>query len=481
MNQVNTSRVLVSAVLFLTSSADARNFAIGLTRDGEPIEAVEVPAASKTAPLVVLIGKSDRVAEYEAVPQNRRRFRLVAIANLGQAKLAFPPTGVAYKENTESHYLWRWIGTHAPDLVLVDGDDWGLIAALSSGAIPARRLEPSQRLLEAIGNLKPSEARKEMDRRARRSPLQLAKELEIHYGHEWPQAVYVPGMALIGRMRLGHTKDVERIVAPFLAGQDPLDKATGSHFAGHLVFAELAERTGDRRYTELVRKAADFGFDAGQMKEAMPFHNEMSDAIFMSCPILAKAGRLTGERKYFDMASRHFRFMQNLCLRPDGLYRHSPLNEAAWGRGNAFPALGLALTLSDLPTDHPGYAEMLKAFQNLAGALVKAQDENGMWRQVIDKPGAYSEFSATAMIGTALLRGIRRGWLDRVTFQPAVDSAWRAIVTRVHDGGVVVDVCESTGKQKSLADYLQRAAILAKDQRGGGMAFLFATEMAAKR
>ena len=81
----------------------------------------------------------------------------------------------------------------------------------------------------------------------------------------------------------------------------------------------------------------------------MPFHNEMSDAVFMGCPILAKAGKLTGEQKYFDMALRHFRSMANLCRRSDGLYRHSPLNEAAWGRGNAFPALGLALSLTDFP------------------------------------------------------------------------------------------------------------------------------------
>ncbi|HYI97581.1 MAG TPA: hypothetical protein VEX68_28845, partial [Bryobacteraceae bacterium] len=262
MNQVNISQMLMSAVLFLGASAEARNFAIGLTRAGEPIGAVEIPAASQTAPLVVLMSnlESDLVAEYQAIPQNRRRFRLIAIPTANM-KLAFPPTGVAYKENTESHYLWRWIGTHAPDLVLVAGDDWGLIGALG-GNVPARHIEPSQRLLNAVGNLKPSEARKEMDRRLRRTPVQLANELEPHYGHEWPQAVYVPGMALIGRMRLGYTKDVQRIVAPFLAGQDPLDKPTGSHFAGHLVFAELAERTGDRRYVELVRRAADFGFEA---------------------------------------------------------------------------------------------------------------------------------------------------------------------------------------------------------------------------
>ena len=77
----------------------------------------------------------------------------------------------------------------------------------------------------------------------------------------------------------------------------------------------------------------------------MPFHNEMSDAVFMAGPILAATGKLTGERKYFDAAATHFASMRKLCLRDDGIYRHSPLCEAAWGRGNGFPALGLAWAL----------------------------------------------------------------------------------------------------------------------------------------
>ena len=99
-----------------------------------------------------------------------------------------------------------------------------------------------------------------------------------------------------------------------------------------------------------MRKVADLGFDAsGQMLEAVPYNGEFSDSVFMGTVIEAQAGALTGERKYFDMADRHLRFMEKLDLRPDGLYRHQPATDAAWGRGNGFAALGLALTLSELP------------------------------------------------------------------------------------------------------------------------------------
>jgi rhamnogalacturonyl hydrolase YesR len=178
------------------------------------------------------------------------------------------------------------------------------------------------------------------------------------------------------------------------------------------------------------------------------------------------------------MAARHVAFMQKLVLRPDGLYRHSPLTEAAWGRGNAFPALGLALTLAVFPETHAEHDHLVTAFRRHMARLAEFQDSDGMWREVIDEPASYAEFSATAMIATAMLMGVRNGWLDAHAYQPRVDKAWQAVATRVGSEGLLMDVCESTNKQKSLDEYLHRAAILGRDPRGGAMALLFATEMA---
>ena len=119
-----------------------------------------------------------------------------------------------------------------------------------------------------------------------------------------------------------------------------------------------------------MRSAAAGGFtDSGELREFMPLHGGWSDSLFMDVPILAKAGALTGDRRYFDMAVRHVAFMQQIVLRADGLYRHQASADAAWGRGNAFPALGLALTLSEFPRDHPAYPRLLATFQaHMAGA-----------------------------------------------------------------------------------------------------------------
>jgi len=497
------SRLLyVLACLLLPAVALAgERWTIGLSTNGAPIEAVAIAGGSSASPTVLLLGglqgtdrSSDAVdreaAAHEGVPEHERAFRLIAIAraNPDRQPLQFPPSGVAYREHVESHVLWRWIGTHAPDLVLVVGSDQGVVAALSEhgvldiGRIPARFVDDSTPILQSLTEpVTLSDAHRELERRLARSPRELAEELAHVYGHQFSRPNYIEAMALISRLRLGDRDEVAGLLSTYLDGTtDSFARPSQSSLAAHLVFLEYARRTGDDRAKALVLRAAASGFtDNGELREFMPLHGGWSDSLFMDVPILAMAGALTGERRYFDMAARHVAFMQEIVLRPDGLYRHQVSTDAAWGRGNAFPALGLALTLSEFPKEHPSYLRLLASYRAHMAALARVQDENGMWRNVIDRPGAYPEYSATAMIATAMLRGVRNGWLDRGTYEPLVEKAWKAILTRTGADGRLVDVCESTGTRGlSYDDYLHRAAIVGRDDRGGGMAMFLATELA---
>jgi rhamnogalacturonyl hydrolase YesR len=497
-------RLLVFIVSLLAPGAAlaAERWTIGLTTSGAPIEALVVDGAAPASPTVLLLGglqgkdrSTDTVtremAAFEALRQSGRRFRLLAIpiANPDAQPLQFPPTGAAYREHAESHVLWRWIGTHAPDLVVIVGPDSGLGDSLRQevvadvGAMPTRSVDPGAvKILDGLPRrIDASDARRQLERRAARSPQAFAEALAQVYGREFRQPTYIAAMALISRLRLGEQAEVERILASYLNGTtDSFARPSQSSLAAHMLFFELARRTGNERAKQLVVRAANSGFtDSGALREFMPLHGGWSDSLFMDVPILAEAGALTGDRRYFDMAARHVAFMQQIVLRPDGLYRHQASAEAAWGRGNAFPALGLALTLSEFPVDHPAYASLLASFQQHMATLARFQDENGMWRNVIDRPGAYPEYSATAMIATAMLRGINKGWLDRSMYQPLVARAWRAILQRTNADGEMVDVCESTGTRGMTDDdYLHRMAIMGRDDRGGGMAMFLATELA---
>ncbi len=484
--------------------SDSQYRDIGLSPNGTVIRAARVPGPPESPTILVVggitggssaasAGETARLLrQAEDTPPSERAFELLAIplANPDDGELVFPPIGTAYRENAVSHVLWRWIGTHAPDLVIAIGDeDYGLADALLAnavagiGRIPARLIAVED--TRSAGWTLPvpdtaSEASMELEARRRRTPEALARELSAIYGQDFDQLTYLPGMALIGRMRLGHVEEVDRLAAPYI-GRDNLERASSLTLAGHLVFAELAERTGNPDYLELTLAAADLGFDeSGDPLESMPFHGEMSDSFFMAGPLLAKAGKLTGERRYFDMAARHVDYMRGLDLRPDALYRHSPQSEAAWSRGNAFPALGIALMLSEFPSGHPDAERIAGYFAEHMEALVDHQNPDGMWRNVIDIEGAFAEYSSTAMIATAMIRGVEHGWLDAAVYDPHIDAAWKAILTRTGSDGTLVDVCESTNKQETLDDYLARGAILGTDVRGGGMALIFATEMMAR-
>ena len=493
---------IVLCGVFARPMAAAERWSIGLTANDAPIEAIVVDGASASLPTVMLIGGlqgrdttvdavTREAAAFEALPQSRRVFRLIALplANPEGRPLQFPPTGTAYKDNPESHVLWRWIGIQAPDLVVTAGESGASLAdallqtaAGFVGKIPSMVVAAQPGMLQSLpSTIVPSEAHLEINRRRSRSPRQVAEELGKVYGRDFAQPNYILAMALIAQLRLGNTEDVLRAVDPYLSGsRDSFATPSQSSLAAHMLFYEIARRTQDERAAKLVIRAANSGFaEDGSLREFMPLHGGWSDSVFMDIPILAKAGALTGDRKYFDMAARHFFFMQKIVARPDGLYRHQASSDAAWGRGNGFPALGMALTLTDFPKDHSDYAALLAAFQKHMRALAGLQDENGLFREVVDYPGAYPEYSGTSMIATAMMRGVRKGWLEASVYQPIVDRAWQAILIRTASDGRLFDVAESTGTRGlTLKDYLRRAAILDRDPRGGAFAMILATEIA---
>src|SRR5262245_44806028 len=227
------------ACLFVhTMAAASERWTIGLSTTGAPIEAVTIAGRSVSSPTVLLIGglqqsdqSSDAIAReaatFEQIPQSRRAFRLIVVARANpEAKpLQFPPTGVAYREHIESHLLWRWIGTHAPDLVLVAGPDPGLVDALSQnvvidvGQISSRRVERSSRLLQSTTKaFTVTSAHQEIERLLAPPPRSVAEELARVYRHEFAQPNYIGAMTLISRLRLGERDEVARLLAPYLDG-----------------------------------------------------------------------------------------------------------------------------------------------------------------------------------------------------------------------------------------------------------------------
>lgn len=492
----------LTLILFLVTAcaaftAGAQTTTVGMTENRQPIEARVVPAHAGDAPTVIVVGglsgdasgSEAAMAGFEAWRSEPRRMLDVSFvphANPDAAGLQFPPQGKAYEDDWTGWSLWRWIGLQAPDHVIIMGaDEYALGPALAAGfpglgSIPHTRLDSAaalQAFLREQRYLPVSDARAALEQRLERSATDIAAGLSDTYGQAMPDYLtYIPGMAMIGRLRLGQVEAVQALMDQYLDDNPAPAIDNSLQIAGHLVLAELAQRTGESRYLDAAVRVAELGFDEqGDMLEAMPFHGDYSDAFFMATPLLAKVGRLTGETRFFDLARRHVEHMHNMLIREDGLYDHWPRADAAWGRGNAFVALGLALALSDFPEDHPGYTRLLEIYRAHMDTLISHVDIDGMWHNVINIPGSWAEFSATAMIATALQRGINRGWMDSA-YQRLVDRSWQSILRRTDDTFGFVNVCASTPGQDSLEAYLDREALSGRDDRAGGMLLMLATE-----
>ena len=169
---------------------------VGLTGSAKPIPCERGSVAANN-PRVVVIGGLDGddansalIRKEMAAAKGRYSVLAIPLANPEKATLQFPPVGDAYAKNTESHYLWRWLGTHAPDVVIIVGADPAhLVEALGNnkpagmGSIPARVVAAKPGFLKGL-DVKASDAHEEMTRRLARTPPGVARQLSAVYGHE---------------------------------------------------------------------------------------------------------------------------------------------------------------------------------------------------------------------------------------------------------------------------------------------------------
>ena len=85
------------------------------------------------------------------------------------------------------------------------------------------------------------------------------------------------------------------------------------------------------------------------------------------------------------------------------------------------------------------------------------------------------------MVGYALARGLRLGWLpagETAGYRAGLDACWRALSERIDDDANMVDGCISTGVMPDARAYLDRTAVNGHDDRTGSLALWFACEMA---
>ena len=177
-----------------------------------------------------------------------------------------------------------------------------------------------------------------------------------------------------------------------------------------------------------------------------------ADALYMVMPVFAKLYKVTGEVKYLDKLYDNFRWADELMYDSveqlyyrDAKYIFPKVKTASggksfWARGDGWVLAGLAKVLADMPEDYTHRQFFLQRFRQLAEGVARVQRPGGYWSRSMlcedDAPGP--ETSGTAFFTYGMLWGVNHGLLDRETYAPVIEKAWRYLATTAlqKDGSV---------------------------------------------
>lgn len=180
------------------------------------------------------------------------------------------------------------------------------------------------------------------------------------------------------------------------------------------------------------------------------------DDMYMIPVIQTHAYKVTGELKYVERAAKEMAMYLDELQRTNGLFYHAPDVPYFWGRGNGWVAAGMAEVLRYLPESSPYHLPIVRGFQRMMASLKNYQTEEGMWRQLIDKPDCWVETSGSAMFTYAFIMGVKYGWLPVKEYGEATRRAWLAMLTYINSNDKVREVCVGTNKKNDMQYYYDR-------------------------
>ncbi|KAF2643339.1 glycosyl hydrolase-like protein family 88 [Massarina eburnea CBS 473.64] len=196
------------------------------------------------------------------------------------------------------------------------------------------------------------------------------------------------------------------------------------------------------------------------------------DTLMMSILPLAKIGLTLNRPEYVEEAKRQFMLhCQYLFDTSTGLFYHGwkwedgedgsvghNFAKARWARGNSWVTIAIPdfIELLQLPPSDPLRQFLLGILESQCAALVKLQEENGMWRTLLDIPaseGSYEEASATAGFAYGMLKAVRKNYIAGDVYVESAVKAIKAVLDRISPEGELLDVSFGTAMGHDLKHY----------------------------
>jgi unsaturated rhamnogalacturonyl hydrolase len=182
------------------------------------------------------------------------------------------------------------------------------------------------------------------------------------------------------------------------------------------------------------------------------------DALFMAPPVWAKMYKATGERKYLDYIHTNWkRTSDALYDKEEHLYardasyigkREPNGKKIFWSRGEGWVMGGIAQTLDFIPADDPQRPFYIQQLREMAAAVAKLQDADGMWHAGLLDPKTWPapEVSGSALFVYGMAYGVNRGYLDAKVYRPVIERAWKGILKNVYADGRLGNI-QQTGAE----------------------------------
>ncbi len=153
-----------------------------------------------------------------------------------------------------------------------------------------------------------------------------------------------------------------------------------------------------------------------------------NNPIFIDCALavttyLLYTGLLVNNQEYIDYAVWMTTSMWDILYDADSGLIHQArgckghpegfITEDCWSRGNGWLSLALGTLLKNLPAKHPQRKRVEKIAKQYFTAVIKYQDEEGLWHQEMTWKDSYVEISGSGLLLYGMGEALRSGVLPR--------------------------------------------------------------------
>jgi rhamnogalacturonyl hydrolase YesR len=191
----------------------------------------------------------------------------------------------------------------------------------------------------------------------------------------------------------------------------------------------------------------------------------MIDCAFAVTPYMLYAGMSMNKPEYVDFAVFQTLEMFKILKDPNGLIHQGrgfaglgKISEDNWSRGNGWGAFALAFLVRDLPDTHPKKKEIDKLAKSFFSAILKYQNQEGLWNQEMTENTSFVETSGSGLMLFGLGICLEKGIIDQSYLSQFIKglSGYTSYITP--DGSIsnvtIGCLCPGKGTKK---DYIKHA------------------------